>query len=1381
MNILQFIIRQKQEDNMSKNMKKYFSIFIIALLILPTIMLTAFGEEPNAVIQGVLDSIIINDGKMIDASITLPTSGQNDSVIQWNIPTNNYLYSDGKLKSQPKYSEGPKDVTLTATVTYAGTSASRDYLVKIRPTTNIVRNPGFEDGMTNWSDVNAPVAGQTATIIDNVDIAHSGNKTCLVPLRQNNNSRLRYGFLAGELIANKKYYVSIWAKQKEPADTTAYVLSFYPPNTNSVTTDAQNSLTLTNEWKKLSIIVTTNKVGSDGKALALTGELFQLMNWAINPMTYYLDDYVVETALPYDVVVHGANKVSVPVMDSISENYTFNVLNQFGNTDDLTGEQVTWSLPNNNNGVSIDQTGKLTVTSSANYGDIVTIRAASSTYNWVYKDYDVLLEKLPDMAPEAKNISVTHTTKLSDKSAILSGEVITGMYEYFDLNYDEEGNSIYKWIALDSLNATTETILESGHIKGGQEASYTVKNTDINKYIKFVVTPYAVATPQIGSPVSSNGVLVTTVPAPVVLQTVPANNATNVLPSKDISINFNNHMNESTLTSSNISIVNTKTNSPVLWAGASYSDVDNKLVITPQNPLDLLTTYRVNVNGVVDFFGNTMPNYSFSFVTSDEDLTDVEVLQSVLNSIVVTNKNMIDSSLTLPTSGKYGTEILWSVPTNNYITSTGILKDQPKYAEGPKEVTLTATAKFSGVESSKNFVVKIKPTPNVVKNSGFEDGLTNWGMSGAKDGASPTIVDIAHSGTKSCLVPLRDNSNARMNYNFLAGDLQANKKYYVSVWAKQKEPAASTSYQLYYQVAATVVKDARINLTNDWQKLSIIVTTNAVDANNNPKPIAGSGVFLLMNEGNSPMTYYMDDFVVQLAVPYDIEVLGANEMSIPDKTLIFSEQYTSNILNQFGNTDEMTGQSVTWSLPDNNTGVTIDATGKISVNKNAVAGDIVRVRATNNTYTWLYTDHNVKLVKLAETAPIAQKFVNTITTTLADKTASLIGDVIKSKYEYFDINEDEETGSTYHWIGADSKDALTGTILESGNIKAGQEVSYTVKATDINKYIKLVVIPQSDADPKIGSPASTDGIIVRTVPEARNLQITGTASAGNELIGKYDYYHPNGYLQDGSIVGWYQGDTLLSTGTVYRVRGDEGTISFKVTPRAGIEPFDGLQQSASVTIKADAGTTVISNKGGGGGSYTPPAIKPTPTPDINTGFKDIGAHWAKAEIDQAVAMKLVNGKDDETFAPDDNITRAEFIALIARSSKPSEKEYTTTFSDVNKDDWFSGYVQTALDNEMISSDNNFRPNDLITREEMTKIIINSYLKSSGKQLQDGEQKRFIDNTDIAEWAVAYVNEANALGLVKGDSEGKFAPKDHATRAQSTVVILRLIKILNGGV
>ena len=124
--------------------------------------------------------------------------------------------------------------------------------------------------------------------------------------------------------------------------------------------------------------------------------------------------------------------------------------------------------------------------------------------------------------------------------------------------------------------------------------------------------------------------------------------------------------------------------------------------------------------------------------------------------------------------------------------------------------------------------------------------------------------------------------------------------------------------------------------------------------------------------------------------------------------------------------------------------------------------------------------------------------------------------------------------------------------------------------------------------------------------------------------------------------------------------------------------------------------------------------------------------------------------------------------MLFRSAGIELSTYNDTYGDVQNSDWFADYIQTALDMGIISPDDNFRPNDGITREEAAKIIA-IMLKLKSENVAD-----FADVDTISDWATEFVNAVYEAGIFKGDENGNFNAKGTLTRAETATVIYRLL-------
>lgn len=177
-------------------------------------------------------------------------------------------------------------------------------------------------------------------------------------------------------------------------------------------------------------------------------------------------------------------------------------------------------------------------------------------------------------------------------------------------------------------------------------------------------------------------------------------------------------------------------------------------------------------------------------------------------------------------------------------------------------------------------------------------------------------------------------------------------------------------------------------------------------------------------------------------------------------------------------------------------------------------------------------------------------------------------------------------------------------------------------------------------------------------------------------------------------------------------------------------------------------------------------------------FADIGSvSWAKSQIESMVAKGVVNGRSETKFAPNDNVTRAEFATLLVRAFGLYDENATSQFSDVKSSDWFRAGVASAAKHGIVSgvAAGKFNPNAPVTRAEMATMAANALKTLNGDVAEDTQATlaAFADNANIPSWAKDAVALAVENEILKGMSNNSFAPNQKATRAQAAVVIYGL--------
>lgn len=189
-------------------------------------------------------------------------------------------------------------------------------------------------------------------------------------------------------------------------------------------------------------------------------------------------------------------------------------------------------------------------------------------------------------------------------------------------------------------------------------------------------------------------------------------------------------------------------------------------------------------------------------------------------------------------------------------------------------------------------------------------------------------------------------------------------------------------------------------------------------------------------------------------------------------------------------------------------------------------------------------------------------------------------------------------------------------------------------------------------------------------------------------------------------------------------------------------------------------------------------------------FTDSANHWAKGVIDMLSSKGIIQGMTESTFAPNENIDRAQFAILLVRSfgEDLSTINNFTNFEDVNSNDWFKKGISIASQMGLVmgKGKNEFKPNDPITREEMVVMITRALHKANSKpNLSDTELSEilsaFEDSGSTSDWAKDAFAIAVKTGIVNGKTDTTFAPKDLATRAEAATMLkgfLEYIKYIN---
>ncbi|HHV18735.1 MAG TPA: S-layer homology domain-containing protein [Thermoanaerobacterales bacterium] len=167
---------------------------------------------------------------------------------------------------------------------------------------------------------------------------------------------------------------------------------------------------------------------------------------------------------------------------------------------------------------------------------------------------------------------------------------------------------------------------------------------------------------------------------------------------------------------------------------------------------------------------------------------------------------------------------------------------------------------------------------------------------------------------------------------------------------------------------------------------------------------------------------------------------------------------------------------------------------------------------------------------------------------------------------------------------------------------------------------------------------------------------------------------------------------------------------------------------------------------------------------------DIGGHWAEADIIALVEKRAITGYPDQTFKPNNNITRAEFAAVLVKAFQLEAKE-GKIFTDTAAH-WAKDVIATAAAHGIVDgySDTIFSPNDNITREQMAVMVTRA-----ANLIDEVQAPIFSDSAKISAWAKDAVAVAANAEIIKGYPDGSFRPQGQATRAEAVTVVVKALK------
>ena len=176
---------------------------------------------------------------------------------------------------------------------------------------------------------------------------------------------------------------------------------------------------------------------------------------------------------------------------------------------------------------------------------------------------------------------------------------------------------------------------------------------------------------------------------------------------------------------------------------------------------------------------------------------------------------------------------------------------------------------------------------------------------------------------------------------------------------------------------------------------------------------------------------------------------------------------------------------------------------------------------------------------------------------------------------------------------------------------------------------------------------------------------------------------------------------------------------------------------------------------------------------LAAGYTDTDGHWAESSIERWSDAGVVQGTGD-AFAPDSDLTCAQLATILAKLLRlPAADD--AGFTDNLADAWYYDAINRCAAAGILNgyADGTVRPNETISRARAMVILARALgIEPAGTSVLNG----YADAANVPDWARGYVAALIRAGIVSGVSGSRLAALADITRAQFVTILDRAIAI-----
>ena len=433
------------------------------------------------------------------------------------------------------------------------------------------------------------------------------------------------------------------------------------------------------------------------------------------------------------------------------------------------------------------------------------------------------------------------------------------------------------------------------------------------------------------------------------------------------------------------------------------------------------------------------------------------------------------------------------------------------------------------------------------------------------------------------------------------------------------------------------------------------------------------------------------------------------------------------------------------------TGVTLSQT-ELSLTEGGTAqltATVLPETATNRNVTWSSNAPGVATVNSSGKVTAVSAGTATITVTTADggKTATCEVTVTAATVPVTGVTLSQTQASLYY-------NRTPNTLTLTATVAPDNATNRAVTWASSNSTVATV---------------DQNGVVTAVAPGTATITVTTvdggfTATCAVTVRPDIPPANPNYRI----TVEATQGGTVTADPTAAKAG---ATVTLTPVPDRGyqvgsVAVTDRFGEAVAVTENAD-GTYTFTMPNGQVTVTVTFEQAPLPFPDVTEG------DWFYDAVRYAYENGLMDGVEDNRFAPNSATTRAQLVTILYRLEGQPTVSGNLPFTDVETGIWYTDAILWAAQNGIVNgvNDTEFAPGDEITRQQLVTILYR-YAEAKGCDVSaSADLSGYPDAGQVQDYAQPAMAWAVAEGIVEG-MDGNLNPAGNASRAQIATILMR---------